>query len=686
MNRRTTAAGAVGLILGLLLLVILVAPRFIDSVRLRHQIVEQLSQQLHATVQLGAIRIALVPLPHVVVENASVTIPGVVSGTIESASIAPKLWALFRAKIELSHIRLVRPDFRVELPAASGDQSEPGGGAAALKRSVVAALGGIGSIATAQAPGLQVAVHNGSVHFALGEHTAEINNLDAYADLPPGDLQLHLSCASNFWEHLSINASIDTAKPAGLAAIDLARFRPQSLPSTWLPAYVPSFGESEVNLTAKVVLGENDRVQVDADAAVPVLRLGRGEREVLVRAGHLGTTATFDSSTTKVVARDWRVDEPPLQLSGELDLDWQTPRAALKVEGREIDVAAVRHVATTLIEGNSVVHGIFNALRGGHVTNITVESVAPSLATLGAADALVIRGHLVDGEVHVPGPNLELRQAVGDATVANGVLTGEHLAARFGNSQASDGSVRVGLLGESRELNVDTAVQADAAELPTLIKRFIGNENVVQQLDRVSALAGTASGRLRLTGTTDRVTPSVDLSSFDVSGRMTDLQPLIRIKGGRFRYEPDAISLDGVDLSAGASTLSQGAGRLSLRDDATFDASAGSSRLTLGELYPWLTSAGWNTSAWSPESLAGTLVVRSLRISGPITAPENWRVELIGSAENLDIESANLRQHIALHYPVSITEMRLGRDPASGTSLSGNFAAPDGLTGAGDVL
>ncbi|HUK37219.1 MAG TPA: hypothetical protein VLV86_25060, partial [Vicinamibacterales bacterium] len=72
---RNKFAIAVGATIGLLVLAALVAPRLINSARLRDQIVAQLSDRLHAAVQLGSLRIVLVPLPHVVAEHVSVSIP-----------------------------------------------------------------------------------------------------------------------------------------------------------------------------------------------------------------------------------------------------------------------------------------------------------------------------------------------------------------------------------------------------------------------------------------------------------------------------------------------------------------------------------------------------------------------------------------------------------------------------------
>ncbi|HUI25501.1 MAG TPA: AsmA-like C-terminal domain-containing protein [Candidatus Kryptonia bacterium] len=685
---RNKFAIAVGATIGLLVLAALVAPRLINSARLRDQIVAQLSDRLHAAVQLGSLRIVLVPLPHVVAEHVSVSIPDVVGGTIESVAITPKLRALFTGKVQPSAIRLIHPDFHVHTAQASTrEPPSTTANTAEIKQSVAAALAAVSAAATEQAPGLRVIVQGGELQLSMGTDEIRFTQLQARVHLPPGSMRVELTCASSFSERLTLDASLDAAAFTGRAAIDVTRLRPHLLPATLLPVDTRNLGESEINLAAKLAVDKNGQVQADVDASVPALRLRRGGREVLVRADHLGATVAIDPTTTKIVARDWRITDPRLQLTGELVLDSHIPHASLKVEGEEIDVASIREVATLLAGDVSIVDQIFDVLRAGRVAQVTVQSDGASLADVGDATALVIRGRLLDGEVHVPGVALDLRDVTGDAAMVGGVLSGDHIAARLGNSHASDGSLQIGLAGESHELRVETMVQADVKELPPLLKRLVGSEAFAQQLDRVSAVEGTASGQLRLAGTTGRVTPSVDVSSFDVAGRLEGFQPTVRVKGGSFHFEPDEVSAGAVDVIVGASTLSQVAGRLNWnRRDATFEASARSSRLLLDELYPWLTSTGWAATSWSPQSVSGTLAVRSLRVSGPTATPNDWRFELVGAAENLDIESPALRKHIALRYPVSVHEMRLARDAASGFSLVGKFAAPDGLTGTADVV
>ena len=103
--------------------------------------------------------------------------------------------------------------------------------------------------------------------------------------------------------------------------------------------------------------------------------------------------------------------------------------------------------------------------------------------------------------MRIPGNGLELEDVNGEVSVVKGVLIGEHASARFGNTQAHDGSVRVGLTDESRALSVTAAVQADASDLPAVLNRVVGNETLTRTLERLTKIRGKAEGKLTLRGT-----------------------------------------------------------------------------------------------------------------------------------------------------------------------------------------
>jgi hypothetical protein len=72
----------------------------------------------------------------------------------------------------------------------------------------------------------------------------------------------------------------------------------------------------------------------------------------------------------------------------------------------------------------------------------------------------------------------------------------------------------------------------------------------------------------------------------------------------------------------------------------SLQASCGTSRVVLEEIYPWLVASGWlDFPNADPKALSGTLAMDSLFVNGPADRPSDWRFELIGSARNFEIDT-----------------------------------------------
>ena len=735
--------------LALFLLAALLAPRFIDLSHTRDQIAAQLSQRLHGEVHIDALRLVILPLPHLVAEGVSATVPDVGTARIRSVSLHAKLRALLTGKLQLGKIGLDRPDVAVRIREGPAGTVPPLSNLTGLRQQIRSGLAAVESAAASQAPGLVLAARGGNVRVTLNDgRELTFGDIKLRLHLPPDRLRAELVCGSSLWEHLALDASIDPATLAGDAALDVTHLKPDALLGGLAPAGV-HLGPSETSFALHLTAEADGHVKADADGSAPALRLHRGDRDVLVRIDHLHAEAKSDGDTTRIVATDWRFAEPRMNLSGEIVLEgtadplrarptdpsrmaapsgpplargdyrgvpptagsgaqndptWvgaetatsphpstvlkrEAPQASVKIEGDDVDVPSVRRAAMALAPDTRTVREIFDVLRGGMVSSSAMQVSGPSLAHLDWKDSLTVHGHLAGGEVRVPGVHLDLHDVSGDASVASGVLTGEHTAARLNNSRASDGQFRVGLRGEDRELHVETAVRADGADLPPLLKQLASNPVLSRQLDRLSSVKGTIDGTLVLGGTTKQVTASVDASTFDVTGRMEDLSQPFRLRGGRFDYRPGSFAASRLVIETGRSTLSQLTAHIDWsHEEAAFEASAGTSRIELGEIYPFLGASGWlPASPYTPHSMNGLLAIRSAHIAGPANEPGAWRFDLDGAAERLDVESPLLRRHVAIRPPVSLAGLRIARDDSGAVSFSGKFASPGALGGAVDL-
>jgi len=660
----------------------LLAPKLIKHAGLREQLVTQLGTQLGAQVELATVDVSLLPLPHVVLDHLRLSAPPLVDAHIESVVVYPGLRALLTGRLQFTRVVIAGANVQLRVKRDAAVEVAPRSDSATqgLRQAVAAALANVASVAATRAPGLAVQLTHGAVMVTpMDGPPVSITDIEGTIHLPPAQLRLDLAARSNLWEQATLQSAIDPDSLRGDARLVLTGLRPQLLDAHLLPAGL-EIGDAAANLSVGATANGLAALHVDVEATAASLPLRRAAEQLTLQGVHVNAGASVDGQNIAVTLNDVRLSAPPVRLSGTLVLGETAPPARLEIEGKDFDVAQTHAAAIFFAGPNPTARAIFDVLHAGTVPRLTLQAQGNTLGELATSDAMLIRGALVGGQVRVPGNGLELADVSGEVSVVKGVLIGEHAAGRVGNTRAHDGSVRVGLTDESRELSVSTAVQADVSDLPAVLKQVVANDTLTRTLDRVADLQGRAEGQLTLRGTTDAATAAVDVSQLNVSARLRDLGQPVQIEGEQFHYDSEAIAATDLAVTSGGSTMSA----VSLHVDtraapSRLDVSTGSGRIALDEVFPWVAASGWlPESAWTPKTLAGTLAVESVHVRGPVARPSDWRVELAAAAERLDLDAPRLRQVVAVRFPVTLSDLRLAHDAAA-TTLAMGVTAADGL-------
>ncbi len=599
--------GALALVLLLALGGTLLAPRIVDTAWLRTTVAEQLGTRLGAQVTMGDVHLALLPLPHAVLREVHVAIPGRVDAAVESVSVYPRLRSLVRAALQPGRLSLTAPIIEIRLPQVPVDARDAA--ASPIEKQVADVLAGVAIAVAAQAPALTVQVSDARVVIlaADGKRVADLEGT------------------------FSVRAEVDAS--GGLHAA--------------------------------------------IDAALPAVKLSGGDAPVAVAQASIETQVRLARDRIEIDVEEVSLGHPRVHLSGHAAFDRAAPRASMDLTADDLDVASARAVMELVPGLRDLAGEIFGVLRAGRVPQLSLQAAAPSVAALGALDALVIRGRLIEGRVHVPGPEIDLEDAGAVVSIEHGVLSAERAVARLGRSRAQDGRLRLELSGERPALQAEATAHGDAADVVPLLKKVLESEAWRRGLDRVADIAGSADGKFAIDGTVDEPIPTVELSAFDVTGRLDGLAAPLRVTGGQFRYDTQAVAASGVRATTGGSSMAD----LSVRfERGGLEVGAAASRLVLSELYPWVVASGWTPEgSAAPKAVAGTLVLDSLRISGPAATPSAWQVELAGAFEKLVVDAPSLGDHLALRFPLSIADFRLHRDPLL-ISASGRATAAGGVT------
>ena len=84
--------GGLGVVLVLLLVAILVAPRLVNLEPVKEKLLAQASKAVGGKVECQRVELSFLPLPHVVIRNGSLSIPGTVSGNLKSLTVYPEIY------------------------------------------------------------------------------------------------------------------------------------------------------------------------------------------------------------------------------------------------------------------------------------------------------------------------------------------------------------------------------------------------------------------------------------------------------------------------------------------------------------------------------------------------------------------------------------------------------------------
>ena len=109
---------------------------------------------------------------------------------------------------------------------------------------------------------------------------------------------------------------------------------------------------------------------------------------------------------------------------------------------------------------------------------ISFQATGRSFAELGKN--IAITGALRGGNIFAYVLGINLDDVNGQFAVSRGILEAKQFSARFGKIQGRDGTLRLGLEGKNAPFHLDLMVDADAAELHSLLSSRLQRRRVAQ--------------------------------------------------------------------------------------------------------------------------------------------------------------------------------------------------------------
>jgi hypothetical protein len=655
----------VGAFLVLLLALQFIVPKLVNLESIKRKILASASEKMGGDVKCQRIGLSFFPHPHAVIDGVILSIPGNVSGSLDSLSVYPKILPLFRGNLYLSQMQVERPDFKVNLPekpqgGKKGKEPTPG---VDVEKALSQALAPL----ALDAPDLVAEVENGTLDIFRGNKSLfSFRNINARIVFPPEGFRIKLTCASSLWQSLEFKGTLDPAPLTGEGSIALKDFQPHKLTTSLMPHTPQQLVDSKVNLSLGFSFDGLNALKADLEGSFPKLAFKKGNAVTTIKGKSLRAAVTMQKGKIHFSLHELTLDYPKLSVNGNFSMDKTPPRFSVELAGGEVDLYSGREAALALAGDDPTVQDIFDVLRGGNVPVVTFKTQGNSLGDLGVVENILIKGSLVEGKVHVPDVDLNLEDAKGDAIISQGTLNGENLEARVGNSWGREGKLKLGLGENDDTFHLDIGVQADLAELPPIMTGLIEDKSFQEEMSGIEGLKGSAEGRLVLGETTESVKAHVDVSKLNLSAKYRRIPYPISINRGHFFYDETRIGLENLTGKLGKSSFSQVSANVSLKRDPYLEVKTAIFDVFLEEIYAWLVSI--EGSPIRPEdikTLQGDVHIESLSLKGPLLRPGKWQTKTSWETRNALVDLS------LLPAPVKISKGKFeGRADSKNQKLS----------------
>ena len=644
--------GAAALLMAVLMIFILIAPRLINIEPIREALVSTLSQKIGAELKFENIHLSILPQPHVVVFDGRLSVPETFQANWKSLSMSARLLPLFIGKIDIGAITVEHPEITITVVQKAAETSE--GRQETVAASIAEKMRPLVGVAAVVGKDPVVIIKAGRLNILVKDRFSLVfSDMDGRIDMPPDRIQISLKTRADFCEKIELRTDTDLKTFNSRGRIELTHIRPQRLPPNLFAADTPWIGESLINLGLDFKTDGFKAVEAGVQGSLPQLTVLRGGNPVALRAKSFKARIHQDERQVAVFLTESIFEDPKLTLDGKFVRDQESGQLEMEFKAADVDVPSTRQTVLALAGETAAVKTIFDIVRGGRITALRFSSRGKSIGDLAKLENMTLSAGLSEGNIVVPGIDLNIEDVSAEVKILKSTLTAEQIKARYGNTAVLDGSLRLGLWGEKAPFQLDIGLNADLSQVPPILKQVVKDERVLMEIDRIAVISGRASGRLNLGETLADISAKVKVSDFTLAARVAPIPTALVLKGGDFSYSSTAVTIGHLEGKLKSSSFIVGPGRLDWQQAPLLDIQAGSADLHLNEIYTTLSSfASLKNTLKSVKSINGAVTLSRLHLIGPIADPSLWNFQADGSARNVQVKSDLLPASLSVHRAV----------------------------------
>ena len=568
----------------------LLVPPLLDTASIGSKVRREVSSLVGGEFDFDRVAVAVFPSPRLVLTKPRLSIQKQISVTAEGVDLYPDFIALMKGHPAVKQAVVRQPEATIWMPSSTGSppqqhrKFDPG----EILPSLLKALNRLPNLFRSIDQGR---VSRGRIKFVYGQtQSAAIDDLEVSIQNESGSVEIKATAASELFEKLTLSGTFRPRQGGTSATLAISTLDLGAIGSIFLPDYSVSIDSGAADLDLSLTVQNRQQIDVDFRCSGPQVRLSRHGSRVDLETLSLAGAAKIGSTSTSITVASLKLGSPALQVSGSAQLSEGTPRVRVNLQGQDIEVSATRSAALALAGSDQVVQTIFEILQDGAVPSLTMEGQADTFSDLADLDNLVLQATLSKGTVAVPGTSLRFAEVSGDVGMKKGILTGEDVLAQWQHSTLKNGTFSIDLGTDPLPLNLQTGIEVDVVDIPTILETFVKDHSVNDALAQFEDLAGSATATVSLTGTDDQITVAASASDIKIVTRHHDLPSPLKITDGAISYDHNRIQVQQVAGSIGTSTFNSLSGTIGLEEAKAFTITSGASRIVLKDLLPWLSS------------------------------------------------------------------------------------------------
>jgi hypothetical protein len=622
----------------LILIGLLLSPWLLNTDLVKQNLINRINKETGGRLTYQKVDILFFPRPYLFLQQAQITIPDSVEGSLSWLKVYPQVLPLLQGEIRFTRVDIQKPQLTFNIPTRAPDTTAGSVKSTEIdiKEVILAAL----SQPLFHEPGLNVRLIDGQLNVLSHNRTAfSFKELTARIDRSPETIIFKVRCTSNISERISLTGHINHRNLNGSLQANIHRFKPHLLTKYFLSKSPLRLVNSNIDLDVDLETSDSNLFRVEVRGRHPVFVFRRGKRTMTVRGKKLNAAVRSDNHSLLVSLGTIELNDPPLKASGHLFHDSQRPEVRLDISGIGVSVEPLREKFLAIAGDVLLIETIFEIINGGHVPAVSVTAKAQSFEALADVEKFIVKGSMSEGKLYIPEAELNLEHCKGNVIISEGVLKGTDVKGQLGNSSGKNGELTLDLNSRSGPFRLEVDVLADVTQIPPILARLIPNEPFRNELDGISRLDGEAFGRLIIGNRLDDLHVTAIVTDASLSADYARIPYPIKISGGSYYFDDMHCIADNIHADIGQSNFPNLSFKVNWGGDSWLNIDADRSTIALPQLVDWVSSfASLQPHLKYIDVIDGSAVLPKLHLHGPLKDTGQWRYSTSGHIENLTFQ------------------------------------------------